>query len=156
MFSLPRIPAPVSLTAMAVALLLAGPATLQAAEPARQADSPAEQDSPFFRQRRAVVEAAQARRWDDAVAQARKLQDMTLPRGNPYEQLDASGLLYTLLYQQGQYAQAVLQTDHMMALASAEGYDPVSGQMQALIQRGLTAAMMAGDQEALARYLQAL
>ena len=76
-----------------------------------------------------------ARRWDDAVAQARKLQDMTLPRGNPYEQLDASGLLYTLLYQQGQYAQAVLQTGHMMALASAEGYDPVSGQMQALIQR---------------------
>jgi hypothetical protein len=28
--------------------------------------------------------------------------------------------------------------------------------MQALIQRGLTAAMMAGDQGALARYLQAL
>ncbi|WP_230847548.1 hypothetical protein [Comamonas testosteroni] len=156
MFSLPRIPAPVSLTAMAVALLLAGPATLQAAEPARQADSPAEQSSPFFRQRRAVVEAAQARRWDDAVAQARKLQDMTLPHGNPYEQLDASGLLYTLLYQQGQYAQAVLQTDHMMALAAADGYDPVSGQMQALIQRGLTAAMMAGDQGGLARYLQAL
>lgn len=156
MFSLPRIPAPVSLTAMAVALLLAGPATLQAAEPARQADSPAEQDSPFFRQRRAVVEAAQARRWDDAVAQARKLQDMTRPHGNPYEQLDASGLLYTLLYQQGQYAQAVLQTDHMMALAAADGYDPVSGQMQALIQRGLTAAMMAGDQGGLARYLQAL
>ncbi|KOC30396.1 hypothetical protein GL58_21060 [Comamonas testosteroni] len=141
---------------MAVALLLAGPATLQAAEPARQADSPAEQSSPFFRQRRAVVEAAQARRWDDAVAQARKLQDMTLPHGNPYEQLDASGLLYTLLYQQGQYAQAVLQTDHMMALAAADGYDPVSGQMQALIQRGLTAAMMAGDQGGLARYLQAL
>lgn len=156
MFFLPRIPAPVSLTAMAVALLLAGPATLQAAEPARQADSPAEQDSPFFRQRRAVVEAAQARRWDDAVAQARKLQDMTLPHGNPYEQLDASGLLYTLLYQQGQYAQAVLQTDHMMALAAADGYDPVSGQMQALIQRGLTAAMMAGDQGGLACYLQAL
>ncbi|MDN5503650.1 MAG: hypothetical protein L0H10_07485 [Comamonas sp.] len=156
MFFLPRIPAPVSLTAMAVALLLAGPATLQAAEPARQADSPAEQDSPFFRQRRAVVEAAQARRWDDAVAQARKLQDMTLPHGNPYEQLDASGLLYTLLYQQGQYAQAVLQTDHMMTLAAADGYDPVSGQMQALIQRGLTAAMMAGDQGGLARYLQAL
>lgn len=156
MLSLPRIPAPVSLTAMAVALLLAGPATLQAAEPARQADSPAEQDSPFFRQRRAVVEAAQARRWDDAVAQARKLQDMTLPHGNPYEQLDASGLLYTLLYQQGQYAQAVLQTDHMMALAAADGYDPVSGQMQALIQWGLKAAMMAGDQGGLARYLQAL
>lgn len=146
---------------MAVALLLAGPAP-QAAEPerltgvARQADSPAEQDLPFFRLRRAVVEAAQAKRWDDAIAQARKLLDMTLPRGNPYEQLDASGLLYTLLYQQGQYAQAVLQTDQMMALAAAEGYDPVSGQMQALIQRGLTAAMMAGDQEALARYLQAL
>ena len=79
-----------------------------------------------------------------------------MPRGNPYEQLDASGLLYTLLYQQGQYAQAVLQTDQMMALAAADGYDPVSGQMQALIQRGLTAAMMAGDQDAQARYLQAL
>ncbi|MFN3735355.1 hypothetical protein [Comamonas testosteroni] len=98
MVFLPRIPAPVSLTAMAVALLLAGPAP-QAAEPerltggARQADSPAEQDLPFFRLRRAVVEAAQARRWDDAVAQARKVQDMTLPRGNPYEQLNASGLL---------------------------------------------------------------
>ena len=62
----------------------------------------------------------------DAVAQARKLQDMTLPRSNPYEQLDASGLLYALLYQQGQYAQAVLQTDRMMALAAAEGYDPTS------------------------------
>lgn len=161
MVFLPRIPAPVSLTAMAVALLLAGPAP-QAAEPARQtgaagrADSPAEQDSPFLRLRRAVVEAAQARRWDDATAQARKLLDMTLPRGNPYEQLDASGLLYALLYQQGQYPQAVLQTDQMMALAAADGYDPVSGQMQALIQRGLTAAMMAGDQGALARYLQAL
>ena len=92
---------------------------------------------------------------DDAVAQARKLQDMTLPRGSPYEQLNASGLLYTLLYQQGQYAQAVLQTDHMMALASAEGYDPVSGQMQALIQRGLTAAMMAGDQGASRAILRA-
>ena len=63
MVFLPHIPAPVSLTAMAVALLLAGPAP-QAAEPerqtgvARQADSPAEQDSPFFRLRRAVVEAA--------------------------------------------------------------------------------------------------
>lgn len=161
MVFLPRIPAPVSLTAMAVALLLAGPAP-QAAEPARhtgaagQADLPAEQDSPFFRLRRAVVEAAQAKRWDEAIAQARKLLDMTLPRGNPYEQLDASGLLYALLYQQGQYPQAVLQTDQMMALAAAEGYDPVSGQMQALIQRGLTAAMMAGDQGALARYLQAL
>lgn len=161
MVFLPRIPAPVSLTAMAVALLLAGPAP-QAAEPerltgvARQADSPAEQDSPFFRLRRAVVEAAQARRWDDAIAQARKLLNMTLPRGNPYEQLDASGLLYALLYQQGQYAQAVLQTDQMMALAAADGYGPVSGQMQALIQRGLTAAMMAGDQGALARYLLAL
>jgi hypothetical protein len=95
-----------------------------------------------------------ARRWDDAVAQARKLRDMTLPRGNPYEQLDASGLLYALLYQQGQYAQAVLQTDQMMALASAEGYDPVSGQMQALIQR-LTAAMMAGDQGASRAILRA-
>jgi len=161
MVFLPRIPAPVSLTAMAVALLLAGPAP-QAAEPARQtgaagqADSPAEQDSPFFRLRRAVVEAAQARRWDEAISQARKLLDMTLPRGNPYEQLDASGLLYALLYQQGQYAQAVLQTDQMMALAAVDGYDPVSGQMQALIQRGLTAAMMAGDQDALARYLLAL
>lgn len=161
MYFLPRIPAPVSLTAIAVVMLLSGPAP-QAAEPARQAggsgqaDSPAEQDSPFFRLRRAVVEAAQARRWDDATAQARKLLDMTLPRGNPYEQLDASGLLYGLLYQQGQYAQAVLQTDQMMALAAADGYDPVSGQMQALIQRGLTAAMMAGDQGALARYLQEL
>lgn len=161
MVFLPRIPAPVSLTAMAVALLLAGPAP-QAAEPARhtgaagQADLPAEQDSPFFRLRRAVVEAAQAKRWDEAIAQAHKLLDMTLPRGNPYEQLDASGLLYALLYQQGQYPQAVLQTDQMMALAAADGYDPVSGQMQALIQRGLTAAMMAGDQGALTRYLQAL
>ena len=161
MVFLPRILAPVSLTAMAVALLLAGPAP-QAAEPARhtgaagQADSPAEQDLPFFRLRRAVVEAAQAKRWDEAIAQAHKLLDMTLPRGNPYEQLDASGLLYALLYQQGQYPQAVLQTDQMMALAAADGYDPVSGQMQALIQRGLTAAMMAGDQGALTRYLQAL
>ncbi len=161
MVFLPRIPAPVSLTAMAVALLLTGPAP-QAAEPARQtgavgqADSLAEQDSPFFRLRRAVIEAAQAKRWDEAIAQAHKLLDMTLPRGNPYEQLDASGLLYALLYQQGQYPQAVLQTDQMMALAAADGYDPVSGQMQALIQRGLTAAMMAGDQGALTRYLQAL
>ena len=81
---------------------------------------------------------------------------MTLPRGNPYEQLDASDLLYTLLYQQGLYAQAVAQTDQMMALAATDGYDPVNGQMQALIQRGLAAAMMADDKSALTRYLQAL
>ena len=164
MYFLSRIPALVSLptslsaslSVFALTVLLAVPPILHAAESTRQAQQPAEQDSPFFKQRRAIVEAAQAKRWDDAIAQARKLLEMTLPRGNPYEQLDASDLLYTLLYQQGLYAQAVAQTDQMMALAATDGYDPVNGQMQALIQRGLAAAMMADDKSALTRYLQAL
>lgn len=164
MYFLPRIPALVSLptslsaslSVFALTALLAVPPILHAAESPEQAQQPAEQDSPFFKQRRAIVEAAQAKRWDDAIAQARKLLEMTLPRGNPYEQLDASDLLYTLLYQQGLYAQAVAQTDQMMALAATDGYDPVNGQMQALIQRGLAAAMMADDKSALTRYLQAL
>lgn len=164
MYFLPRIPALVflptslaaSLPALALTALLAVPPVLHAAESPRQTDQLAEQDSPFFKQRRAIVEAAQAKRWDDAIAHARKLLEMTLPGGNPYEQLDASDMLYALLYQQGQYAQAVAQTDQMMALAAADGYEPVNGQMQALIQRGLAAAMLADDKSALTRYLQAL
>lgn len=165
MYFLPRLPALVSLPAIAVALLLSSPEALHATEPAKpteqtgqseRTDQPAEQESPFFQQRRAVVQAAQAKRWEDAIAQARKLVDMSLPRGNAYEQLDASELLYTLLYQQRQYAQAVSQTDQMMALAAVDEDGPVNGQMQALIQRGLMAAVMAEDQSALARYLQAL
>ena len=144
------------------------PGVLHAAEPREKGTQPAakraeqaaeqsaEQNSPFFKQRRAVVDAAKASRWDDAIAQARKLVDMTQPQGNPYEQLDASELLYTLLYQQGQYAQAVLQTDQMMQLAATDDMGPVNGQMQALVQRGLMAAVMADDKAALARYLQAL
>ena len=144
MYFLPRLPALVSLPTIAVALLLSRPEALHATEPAKpteqtgqseRTDQPAEQESPFFQQRRAVVQAAQAKRWEDAMAQARKLVDMTVPRGNAYEQLDASELLYTLLYQQKQYAQAVSQTDQMMALAAADEDGPVSGQMQALIQR---------------------
>ena len=165
---LPRLPVFARLPVIALSALLVAPGVLHAAEPREKGTQPAakraeqaaeqsaEQNSPFFKQRRAVVDAAKASRWDDAIAQARKLVDMTQPQGNPYEQLDASELLYTLLYQQGQYAQAVLQTDQMMALAATDGMGPVNGQMQALVQRGLMAAVMADDKAALARYLQAL
>ncbi len=148
-----------SLTAIALSALLLTSPKLHASETqgsADQAAERAEQDTPFFKQRRAVVEAARAKRWDDAIGEARKLVEMTQPRGNPYEQLDASELLYTLLYQQGQYAQAVSQTDQMMRQAASDEMGPVNGQMQTLIQRGLMAAVMAHDKAALNRYLQAL
>lgn len=156
---LPCRPSLFSVTAIALSALLLTSPELHASETqgsADQAAERAEQDTPFFKQRRAVVEAARAKRWDDAIGEARKLVEMTQPRGNPYEQLDASELLYTLLYQQGQYAQAVSQTDQMMLQAASDEMGPVNGQMQALIQRGLMAAVMAHDKAALDRYLQAL
>ena len=156
MLPLHRFSALVSLPAVALSALLAAAPALQAAESETQAEQATEQDTPYFKLRRSAAEDARAGRWDEAIAQARQLLAMALPRGNPYDHLDASELLYTMLYLRGQYAQALKQTDEMMALSSAKDYDPISGQMLSLVQRGLMAARMADDKAGLDRYLQSL
>lgn len=112
--------------------------------------------SPFMRQRNAVVQAAQNRQWERAIAHAKQLLEMTLPDGNPYEQLDASELLNMLQHQQGLYAENVQLADRMLAAAMRLEWGPISGQVQSLAQRGLMAAMMLQDSAGVARYQQML
>lgn len=140
--------------------------SVQAAEPegaphmpASRATPPARADeglSPFMQQRRAVAQAAQAKRWDEAMAQARQLLALTLPDGNPYEQLDASELLFVLQHQQGLHRENLELADRMLVAARSARHGAVSGQVSALAQRGLMAAMMLQDHAAVLRYQQQL
>lgn len=136
------------------ALLSQAPA--QAAQTVSASRAGQEEKSPFFRQREAVSEAIGAQRWDDAIAQARKLLQLTTPVGNPYEQMDAAELLFALLHHQGHYAEVIEVVDRMLALTRTYEDGPIAGQMDALVRRGLIEAVMVGDEAALSRYLQAL
>src|SRR5690606_27267832 len=125
---------------------------------AEQADTTTsdEASSPFFLHRKAISNAVQAEDWDAAIIAARKFFDFTIPRGNPYEQLDASGLLIRLLHQQGDYAQALQVVDEMISVTQDQNTlgGPLPEQMSDLIQRGMQEAMMADDHAALLRYQQ--
>lgn len=112
--------------------------------------------SPFAQQRAAVLRAAKNKQWPQAIAQAQQLLEKTLPDGNPYEQLDVSGLLYVLQHQQGMHAQNIQLADRMLAVAAGIPSGPVPGQVQALAQQGLTSATMVQDRAAVERFQQVL
>lgn len=151
----------ISLTCLSAALLAPIAAWAQAA-----ADTPAgtvtpetatgEALSPFMRQRNAVVQAVKNKQWKQATALAQSLLELTLPEGNPYEQLDVSELLFTLQHQQGLHAQNLQLADRMLAAAASAKDGAVSGQVSALAQRGVMSAMVLQDSAAVARYQQVL
>ena len=116
--------------------------------------APEDTPPPFFVKRQAVMTAVQNKDWDTAITAARAFFDFTIPRGNPYEQLEACSLLVRLLHQQGDYAQARQVVDEMISVTQNTPGGPLPEQMSDLIQRGIQEAMMADDHAALLRYQQ--
>ena len=111
---------------------------------------------PFFVKRRAVMTAVRNKDWDTAIAAARAFFDFTIPRGRPYEQLEACSLLVQLLHQQGDYAQARQVVDEMIYVTQDQNTlgGSLPEQMSDLIQQGMKEALMADDHAALLRYQQ--
>lgn len=114
------------------------------------------EQTPFFRQREAVITAVRAKDWVTAEVAARQFFDFTIPRGNPYEQLDAADLLIVALHQQGRYADALGVVDRMIAVTRDTAGGPVPGQIDSLLQRGMIEAVLAEDAAALRRYQRLL
>lgn len=120
------------------------------------ANVPDESESPFLRQRSAIIDAAQDRDWNTATVEARKLLDMAIPRGNPYEQMDAADLLVRVLHEQARYAEALKVIDEVLELTRQYASGPIAGQMEDLIHRAMLEAIMSSDPAALSRYQEVL
>jgi len=115
-----------------------------------------EMSTPFFRLRESVITAIHAKDWNTATLAARKFFDFTIPRQNPYEQLEACSLLVELLHHQGRYADALGVIDEMMAISRNTPGGPLTDQLSDLVQRGLLEARMADDPSGQHRYQEQL
>lgn len=151
--SLPLLALSACLTAFpATATSIAPPAAPATAKSAEGGDA----ESAYQQLRSAVVAAAQAERWDEAIAKGQKLLAMSLPTQNPYTQMYAADLLFMLLHRNQQHAQAITVVDQVLEQTRQYEGGPIPGQVEALVQRGVLEAVMAQDGAALDRYLQTM